>query len=269
MSALPSKCKEIKHIVDINKIDMIISLRENDELYQRCTELESKPIFWRFRIPDFGYQDANDFKAFIDNIINYIYKTEKKIMIHCLGGHGRTGSVMCSVIAILVVLQQPIFKEILKELFKLNNSINKDCYKVESSKILYKLIKKNNITNIEMLIEKISNYVFLLSQIYVILSLRKYRITDNINYREKIHAIVVPETSAQNEMVIDVIKIFLREYLINGKFNFDIISAEKCNDNSNFKNTNFKNAWLCAKNIDLKQNLENKTDCDYTFFTEK
>ena len=261
MSAMPSNCEDIEHIVDVNKIDMIISLRENDELYQKCTELENKPIFWRFRIPDFGYQNASDFKALIDNIINYIYKTQKKIMIHCLGGHGRTGSVMCSIIGILVILQQDIFQTILTELYKLNNSIDKDCSKLKSDNILYKLIKENNISNIEMFTEVISNKVFLLSQIYVIFSLRKYRITDSINYRENIHAIVVPETSAQNEMVIDVIKLFLREYLINGKFNFDIVSTKKCND-SKIKNTNFKNAWLCAKNIDIKTNFENKKECD-------
>lgn len=261
MSSIPPSCKDIKYIIDNNKINMIISLRENDELYQRCSELENKPIFWRFRIPDFGYQDPNDLKALIDNIINFIYLSPNKLMVHCLGGHGRTGSVICSVIAILVILQQSNFVEIMKELYDLYNSTNKDCSLVQSDKIIHNFIIKHKLTNIEMLISEISEKVFLLSQVYVILSLRKYRVTDNINYRENIHAVLVPETPAQNEMVIDVIKLYIREYLINGKFYFEIISTKDCGDPS-IKNTNFKNAWLCPSNVAFKTSLGNKNDCD-------
>jgi hypothetical protein len=160
-----------------------------------------------------------------------------------------------------VILQESNFNYILQELYELYNSLNKDYSLIKSNKLINKLISIHKISNIDILIEEISEKVFKLSQIYTMLSLRNYRVTDNINYRENIHAILVPETSAQNEMVIDVIKLFIREYLINGKFYFNIESVKECNDIS-IKNTNFINAWLCPANISLKKELGNKKDCN-------
>jgi hypothetical protein len=255
MSALPPTCEDLKSIIETNKISMIISLRENDELYQRCSNLTIKPIFWRFRIPDFGYQGAEDFKALIDNIINYIKSDNNhRVMVHCLGGHGRTGSVICSVIAILVILQsyklQPILKDLksrYKFIYNSNNLID--------VRIIDNMMKMYDINSIDHLIHKITENIFILSQIYVMLSLRMYRITDNKNYRPDIKQILVPETHAQNEMVIEVIKLFLQEYLINDKFNFDIINTD-----TSIKNTKYDKAWKCPINIskdDSKKIVDN------------
>jgi hypothetical protein len=262
MSALPPNCTDLKSIIDINKISMIISLRENDELYQRCQELTTKPIFWRFRIPDFGYQGAEDLKALIDNIINYIKSDNNhKVMVHCLGGHGRTGSVICSVIAVLVILQSKELQLILKDL----QSRYKFTYDSKESinvTIIDNIIKTHKINDIDHLIHEITEKVFILSQIYVMLSLRMYRITDNKNYRPDIKQVLVPEIHAQNEMVIEVIKLFLQEYLINGKFNFEINNTTEV-----IRNTNFEKAWKCPTNIkkdDTKINVDNckKVDCN-------
>ena len=282
MSAIPTDCNDINHIININKINMVISLRENDELYQRC-DLDKKlltqnsnyddddyknynrpkPIFWRFRVPDYGYQDPHDFKALIDNIINYVQNLENKIMIHCLGGHGRTGSVICSIIAILVILQENIFKTILKELITLNNLPKIDNLS-ESNNMpeINKIITKNNtLTNIGMLTNFIARKVFVLSQIFVMLSLRMYRKTDGIDYRDTIHKILVPETHAQNEMVINVIKLFIQEYVNNGNFMFNIDSEDNCTNNKIW-NANFEKSWKCAQNVDKSTTITGKSDCD-------
>lgn len=257
MSALPPTCEDLKSIIETNKISMIISLRENDELYQRCSNLTIKPIFWRFRIPDFGYQDAEDFKALIDNIINYIKSDNNhKVMVHCLGGHGRSGSVICSVIAILVILQSDDLQPILQDL----KSRYKFTYNSANSidvRMLDNMIKTHNINDIDHLIHEITKKIFILSQIYVMLSLRMYRITDNKNYRPDIKQILVPETHAQNEMVIEVIKLFLHEYLINDTFNFDIPHT-----NVSIKNTKFEKAWKCPINIDKDDTKNIVNNCN-------
>ena len=259
MSAIPTNCNDINYIIDKNQINMVISLRENDELYQKCNLNNIKPIFWRFRVPDYGYQDPHDFKALIDNIINYVANKQNKIMIHCLGGHGRTGSVICSIIAILVILQQTKFQHILKELIILNKIPKSNSISIP---IIDNIKNKNiKLTNIGILTDFIARKVFVLSQIYVILSLRMYRKTDGIDYRDTIHKILVPETHAQNEMVINVIKLFIQEYVNNGKFMFDIKNKNNCD--TGVLNANFEESWKCAKNVELdKPKITNKNDCN-------
>jgi protein tyrosine phosphatase len=105
----PDNCNEIEKIIK-SGVSMFLSLREYDEDYIKCIEkldskYKKKEIFSRFNIPDFGTRDASLVKSLVDNIINYVNINNKKIMIHCLGGHGRTGMIVTPLISVLIYLK--------------------------------------------------------------------------------------------------------------------------------------------------------------------
>jgi hypothetical protein len=192
---MPNDCNEIEKIIKTG-VSIFISLREYQENYLKCineldNKIKHKEFFTRFDIPDFGTRDADLIKSLIDNIINYININQKKIMIHCLGGHGRTGMVVVPLITVLFFL-----KEIKNK--KSKNYIDKN------QKLNW--ISWNNKINIiaEDLLKK--------SQAYVMICLRKYRKTNEL---KTVKQITVPETHAQEEIDKEIIKLYIYEYLKN------------------------------------------------------
>jgi hypothetical protein len=155
-------------------------------------------IFWRFRINDYSTPNTVlETMAMTDSLINYIYKNPKnKLMIHCWGGHGRTGTMTCCVLAIILLLNTKPYKEKMDEF---RNIQYKDT------------IKK---------IDEMSNDIFTKIQAYVMIYLRTYRKTDWPCVKE-ISSVVIPETHAQEHFVKDIITNYIQRYLEYG-FMFDV-----------------------------------------------
>ena len=222
MGAIPKDCNDLQTIIN-EGINLFISLREDDEIYQNCTNTNNnnKPIFWRFRIPDFNTRDVEDVKTLVDNIINYLENNEGKIMVHCLGGHGRTGTIICCVIAVSL----------------LNNNIHLQNLKDKSLK--FKELEKE----ILELAEKIFKY----AQFYVMLSLSTYRKTDSLLIKTP-QNIKVPEISSQDLLVINVIKLYIENYLRNGFVNISLskIKGTECGGKTHI-NEEGTPIWKCAK----------------------
>jgi len=184
---MPENCKELTKIID-SGITMFISLREYKEEYQKCiTEVNKKYknsiIFFRFDIPDFGTRDSDSIKALIDSIINYITIDKKKVMIHCLGGHGRTGTIAVPLIAILLFYENVLNKNNKKTFNEWNNTI-----------------------------QEYAELLFLQAQAYVMISLRSDR-GSNSRMKKDIKSLRVPETHAQDVIVIEVIKKYIIDHL--------------------------------------------------------
>ena len=190
---IPKNCKEVIKIIN-SGVTMFISLREYEEEYKKCIynvneKLKESVVFFRFDIPDFGVRDTNSLKALIDSIINYVQVKKEKVMIHCLGGHGRTGTVVVPLIAILLFLS--VNKTINKNSKKTYNEWNSD-------------------------INKIANLLFIKAQSYVMISLRKDR-GSNSKKKILIKEVRVPETHAQDTIAISVIKQYILNYLEHGE----------------------------------------------------
>ena len=241
MGAIPKDCDDMNKLIDDGKINLFISLREDDEIYQNCNNNTTiKPIFWRFRIPDFNTRDVEDVKTLVDNIINYLLTRNEKIMIHCLGGHGRTGTIICCIIAVLLFLNKNDNINLVNSNDNINNIINS------------KLIKIKKITNFkdtEKEILELSEKIFKYSQFYVMLSLSTFRITDSLLDNFKLpEKIKVPEISSQDLLVMNVIKLYIENYLRNGFINTTLskINEDKCGKKENYINEEGKPIWKCA-----------------------
>ena len=195
---MPKDCKEVTKIIN-SGVNMFISLREYEEEYQKCIyELNKKYkdsiIFFRFDIPDFGTRDTDSIKALIDSIINYVNIKKGKVMIHCLGGHGRTGTIVVPLIAILL-----FFKNIIN---------------IDNKNFLNRSDRKT-FNEWNQIIEKIAESLFIKAQSYVMISLRKDR-GSNSEKKRDIKAVRVPETHAQDIIAISVIKKYIINYLEDG-----------------------------------------------------
>jgi hypothetical protein len=237
MGAVPYNCNDLETLIN-SGVTLFLSLREDDEIYQLCYRektLNENIIFWRFRIPDFDTKDPEDVKAVVDNILNYLNKnSNKKVMIHCQGGHGRTGTITCCILAVLL-MNKYFPKNIFKVLSEIKNKINLLKYKQENFIIFQKEIIE--------LSETIFKYV----QFYVTLSLATHRKTDSLDFKE-VNNIIVPETPAQKVLVCEVIRLYIEFYLRNNYF----ITSEnhldfynECNKNKTFLNNEFKEIWKC------------------------
>jgi len=194
----PDNCNEIEKIIK-SGVSMFLSLREYDEDYLKCIEklgdkYKKKEIFSRFNIPDFGTRDASLVKSLVDNIINYVNINNKKIMIHCLGGHGRTGMIVTPLIAVLFYLKD---------------------IKNKKSKIYLDRSEKSNWISLEDKINDIVEDLFKKAQAYIMISLRLYRKTNSADLKT-VKQITVPETHAQDEIVKEVIKLYIDNYLKTG-----------------------------------------------------
>ncbi len=193
----PRVCDDI-HKIKESGITLVLSLRESNELYQYC--VKNSIIYWRFRIEDYNTPPLKeDLKSLIDNLINYLESDPiHKIMIHCEGGHGRTGTVVLSLLSFYF-----INTEIYKNRIQLIN--NYDFVKTPNI--------KQNIINIENEITNLSQDIFNILQLYLILCLRLFRISDQ---KKNINSIKVPETHIQEKMVKEIIKMYIKDYNING-----------------------------------------------------
>ena len=85
----PSQCM-IERLLQ-NKFDLIVDLTEGKRSY----ELENEQYF-TFPIKDNSFpKNIFDYCNFISSLAK-IYKTGKKIYIHCMGGHGRSSMISIS-----------------------------------------------------------------------------------------------------------------------------------------------------------------------------
>ena len=209
---MPNDCIELKKIVK-SGVTIFLSLREYEEAYPLCIDefndkdskkYKKKEIFTRFNIPDFGTRDASLVKSLVDNIINYVNINNKKIMIHCLGGHGRTGMIVTPLIAVLFFL-----KEI--ENKKSKNYIDRD--------------QKSEWMVLENKIDRVIENLFVKAQAYIMISLRLHR-KSNRSELKTIKQIRVPETHAQDEIVKEVIKIYINNYLKTGKLYYGLETSK-------------------------------------------
>lgn len=193
----PNNCEEVKKIIDSN-ITIFLSLREYEEDYIKCIKSVSKNykkyMFTRFNIPDFGTRDADLIKSLIDNIINYIKINKKKIMIHCLGGHGRTGMIIVPLIVVLLFIKE----------IKNNKSIN-----------YINIDETSKWTSFDDKINNVVENLFKKAQAYIMISLRLHRKTNSSNLKT-IKQIKIPETHAQDNIAKEVIKIYINNYLRTG-----------------------------------------------------
>jgi protein tyrosine phosphatase len=201
IGSIPNNCVGIKAIVDKGNISAFLSLRENNELYQYC-KLEKtddsinskykKLVFLRFGINDFNIPtNISDTMATIDNIINYINQDSKnKLMIHCRGGHGRTGIITCCVLALLL--------------------LETKLYKIQMDKIKTTSFNDANIQILELV-----KILFKIVQAYTMVNLRAYRKTD-WKCIKKIDLVLIPETHIQDNFIKDVIKAYIIKYIKYG-----------------------------------------------------
>jgi len=234
MGAIPKSCDDL-NIFKKNGITLFVSLREEDEIYQTCDHYDNI-IFWRFRIPDLSTREPEDLKALIDNLINYLINDKnRKIMIHCLGGHGRTGTVICCLLAVIIFLNK--------------NEDQKDIVKKIQNEIENLRKENNNYKNIEEKIIEISEKIFKYVKFYTMLSLSSHRQTDSLDNRT-VKEISIPETSAQELLICQVIQLYIKLYLKNKYYSItrEILipnEIKKCNDNNSI-NEEHQKIWKCA-----------------------
>jgi protein tyrosine phosphatase len=221
MGTVPYNCEDVINIINYG-VNFFMSLRENDELYKFCLK-STAIIFFRFRIPDFLTRAIDDVKTQIDNLIYFLTHKQNKILIHCQGGHGRTGIFACILVAYYFFL--PEIKK------------NLDIFK--SQKLLAH--------EYEHEIHNLAGEVFKKSQAYVVLTTRLFRETDGEKYR-KIDNVIMPETPAQNLLVQEVIKLYIHNYIINGFFNINEIENKNQKNYPYFDNE-FNKLWECPKNV--------------------
>ena len=221
IGTIPYTCDEIKTNIDYGKITAFLSLREHNEPYTQCkldkaktlhfgnkqkVNIDELPkeynnlIFLRYRINDFNTPTSiNDTIAAIDNIINYIKQNpNNKVMIHCWGGHGRTGTFTACILSVLLL---------------------------DTDKDTMDKIASNNFITANQEILSLVDYIFNIIQAYIMVNLRAYRLTDSQNNKKDILSILIPETHAQDIFVKDIIKAYIMKYLEN-KYLYSI-------DNSN------------------------------------
>ena len=202
---MPKTCEEVEKIMK-SKITLFVSLREYEENYPKCIEMidkkyKKKEIFYRFNIPDFSTREPDSIKALIDNVINYININKGFAMIHCLGGHGRTGTVVTPLIAML------IFGKNIMDV-KSNDYIN--------------LRELKTWPEWENKIHTVAKNLFIKAQAYVMLSLRAHRKTNGENLKKNVMKIKIPETHAQDDVAISIIKLYIKDYLSNGSLYYGL-----------------------------------------------
>jgi hypothetical protein len=161
-----------------------------------------------------------------------------------LSGHGRTGIISCCLIASLLFLSNSF---VIDHLNKIKGVKKNTLSSEEIKKLIHALIndfdKTNNNSDIYKL-RPVARNIFKLSQIYIMISLRLFRKT---NLKQNL----VPDNANQINAIYNVIYSYLIDYMTNGKFSFDISTADakdKCEE-STFTNNDDQKLWPCAKNV--------------------
>lgn len=86
--------------IDLSQYDLAISFLELDSRFLRTVgSMGTSVTIRRYPIPDFGGV-PNDWPEFIKETIEEL-RSGKKVLGFCLGGHGRTGTFLASLIALL------------------------------------------------------------------------------------------------------------------------------------------------------------------------
>lgn len=89
-----------------NKVQHIVCLVSDEEMAEKSptylAAIREKQIpgeLWRFPIPDYGIpEDAEEFDRLIDRV-RALLEHGESVVIHCAGGHGRTGIVAILLLA--------------------------------------------------------------------------------------------------------------------------------------------------------------------------
>jgi protein tyrosine phosphatase len=187
LSALPKDCNTLSNISSILGAKVaIISLREDIEPYIKCSTLGSLESI-NFRIPDFGNITADVYLELIDNCTQ-ITKSHT-LFIHCLGGHGRTGTVAIGIIALQII---KAYSTEIKNNFKTPISIKEGLHNISALAII----------------------IFSLAQCIVITSFYMYRETDSKKFRPDIKNIIAPETHGQKNMCLEAIEKAIKRVIL-------------------------------------------------------
>lgn len=112
-------------------------------------------------------------------------------MIHCWGGHGRTGLFTCCVLSLLLLLLTPTYEDIMNK------------------------IKKEPFDQANVSIINLSGKIFKIIQAYIMVNLRAYRKTDWPCIKG-IKDFIIPETHAQDNFVKKVIISYITRYIEYG-----------------------------------------------------
>lgn len=202
-------CSDIETLIN-NKITLFVSLKEDDKIYQLCykeKKLNENVIFWKFRIPDFSENQAEDIKIVVDNILNYLNTSNKKVMIDYDSNYRRTSIIIYCILAVLL-MNKYFSKNIFKVFGEIKDKIN---------------LLKNQETNssiFEKDIIELSETIFKYVQFYVTLSLSIHRKTDLVDYNDinNINIIIVSEKNEEKQLVCKVIRLYIEFYLKNNYF---------------------------------------------------
>ena len=135
------------------------------------------------------YKDSNPL-GLVDSLYNITQKNKKKIMIHCHGGHGRTGTIACCLYGL--------------------NFINKNFSTIKE------IFKKKEGEAVLEAIENIARYIFKLSQLIITTQLRLFRKTDQ-ECVKGISSVIIPETAAQVKFSTEVLNKYIIRYMMDDK----------------------------------------------------
>ncbi|MDO8600053.1 MAG: hypothetical protein Q7R73_00325 [bacterium] len=83
---------------DLEGYDLVIPFKE--QLSQVITDMVPEEKIWHYPIRDFSVPDPDDWVLFIARVADEL-KQGRRILAFCAGGHGRTGTFLASLIAVL------------------------------------------------------------------------------------------------------------------------------------------------------------------------
>ena len=216
-------CTNIETLIN-NKITLFVSLKEDDKIYQLCykkKKLNENVIFWKFRIPmkglivpskkelcpNFSENQAEDIKIVVDNILNYLNTSNKKVMIDYDSNYRRTSIIIYCVLAVLLMN-----KYFPKNIFKVFGEIKDKINLLKNQETKTSIFEKDII--------ELSETIFKYVQFYVTLSLSIHRKTDLVDYNDinNINIIIVSEKDEEKQLVCQVIRLYIEFYLKNNYF---------------------------------------------------
>ena len=196
----PNHCSNDIEILMNNKITLFLSPKE-----EKSSLLNKNVIFWNFKISDFSENQAKDIKVVVDNILNYLNTSNKKVMIDYDITDGKTFIIIYCILAVLL-MSKYFSKIIFKVLSEIKNKINFLKYQDKNSSIFQK--------NIIEISEAIFKYV----QFYVALSLTTHSKTNSLDIDNIDDSFPILETDEEKQLIYKVIRLYIEFYLENNYF---------------------------------------------------
>ncbi|KAG2375141.1 hypothetical protein C9374_010145 [Naegleria lovaniensis] len=98
--------QKIRNFLEMDKVRTFVSLQEPDEMkrfrpYKDLVIEEAQKMgistdhfeFLNFPIPDMGVQTDEKVHEFTNDLVDRVQNKNQVVLIHCFGGHGRTGTI--------------------------------------------------------------------------------------------------------------------------------------------------------------------------------